>query len=480
VPQPGHSAPSSARGFVERFAELRRAEAGALAILDADAGRSVTRDQLARHADAVAERFARQLPGARAVVAVQLPNGAPLVASVLACWQVGAVPMPVDHEVAPAALAELCAATGAALVVRPDATGTDVRLEAPAPGAANVPLPPDAALLKVTSGTTGEPRAVVVAGAALAAGVEQIVRTMRLEPHDRNLVTIPLAHSYAFDNVVLTLLRDGMPAVLSRDLTPRRLLAVARDAAVTVLPTVPFLLDVLARSAQGGTLPRLRVVISAGAPLPQSARERFAATFGVRPRTFYGSTECGGIAFDREGAADLAEGCVGTPLDGVLVTLDEQDEDGVGRVRVHSTSTASAYHPAGSGGEVELGDGEFLTADLGSFDVRGRLQLVGRVREVVNVGGRKVYPVEIERVIRAVPGVRDVAVTGVARSEVAGALRAVVAAEPHVTRDDVVAACEHALARYKVPRTIELVADLPRTARGKLDRRALDAQDRIG
>lgn len=467
--------------FVERFAALRRAQPDAASILDADADRVVTRDVLAREADALAERLARSTTHAQkpAIVAIQLPNGAPLIAAVLACWQADLVPMPVDHDVAPAALAQLCRTVGASLVVRsgevPDRPLAIEPLEHDAHA-----LAPDTALLKVTSGSTGEPRAVALTSAALEVGVAQIVATMGLEPADRNLVTIPLAHSYAFDNVVLTLLRDGMPAVLSRDLTPRRLLAVARDARVTVLPTVPFLLDVLARSAHVG-LPDLRLVISAGAPLPVAARERFAAAFGVRPRTFYGSTECGGIAFDREGTSEVPEGCVGTPLEGVRVVLEQPDEDGVGRVRVLSRSTATGYHPAGSGGGgVELGGGSFLTADLGALDGRGRLRLVGRVRDVVNVGGRKVCPVEVERVIRSVPGVRDAVVTGVARSPVADALHAVVAAERHVTRDAIVAACERHLARYKVPRTIDLVDEIPRTARGKLDRRALDGRHPIG
>jgi len=465
--------------FVERFAELRRADAGALAILDADAARTVSRDDLARAAELLGGQAERALGGKRGVVAIQLANGAPFAAAVLACWQRGLVPMPVDHDVAPPALAELCRVAGARARVQAGADGTplvapiEVAGDRPALGAATV-------LLKVTSGSTGEPRAVALTADALVAGVAQIVSTMGLEPDDRNLVTIPLAHSYAFDNVLLTLLRDGMPAILARDLTPRRLLTVARDAGATVLPTVPFLIDVLGRAA-AGQVPTLRRVISAGAPLPALARERFAAALGVRPRTFYGATECGGIAFDRDGDAEVPEGCVGAPLDGVTIQLHESDDDGVGRIQVTSPSAARGYHPAsppaGAHDAVELGDGIFFTADLGRRDTRGRLHLVGRLRDVVNVGGRKVYPAEVERVIRSVPGVRDVVVTGVARSAVADALRAVVAADPGVRREDVARACERRLARYKVPRAIELVAELPRTGRGKLDRRALDARN---
>src|SRR5690606_7261197 len=143
-----------------------------------------------------------------------------------------------------------------------------------------------------------------------------------------------------------------------------------------------------------------RRVISAGAPLPASARERFAAALGVRPRTFYGATECGGIAFDREGDGSLPDGCVGTPLDGVRIVLEDADEDGVGRVCVRSASAARGYHPAPTGlaaDDVVLGNRRFRTADLARRDEHGQLHLVGRVLDVVHVGGRKGYPAEIER-----------------------------------------------------------------------------------
>jgi acyl-CoA synthetase (AMP-forming)/AMP-acid ligase II len=490
VPQPRsrrpRTPPRAARTLAARFAELRRARGDALAVLDADRRVTVTRDDLACAADRIGALLRAVPPGgARGIVAIQIPNGADFFASVLACWERDLVPMPVDHDVAAQAVIDLCHAVGASALLRVAAEGEIVAVPWRDAAGCAAALAPTTALLKVTSGTTGEPRAVALATAALEAGVAQIVSTMGLEPADRNLVTIPLAHSYAFDNVVLTLLRDGMPAILTRDLTPRRLLAVARDGAATVLPTVPFLIDVLGRAQRAGRAPALRRVISAGAPLPAVARERFARLFGVRPRTFYGATECGGIAFDRDGEGDLPDGTVGTPLDGVRVALLDRDEDGVGRVEVHSRSVADGYLPEraadlASANDVALVDGAFRTADLGRLDERGRLCLVGRVHEVINVGGRKVYPAEVERVIRDVPGVLDVVVSGVARSAVADALRAVVAAEPHVSREDVAAACARRLARYKVPRSIEIVRELPRTGRGKIDRRALDARYPIG
>lgn len=477
MPQPPTSPrPSPARALAAAFAAVRRQDPGALAILDSDRKRRIVRDDLAREAETAGHLLDGFAPGT--ILAVQLPNGAAFFAAILACWQRDLVPMPVDHDVAAPALDELCRSTGAAAVLHADAEERLLVRAAAREDSRTVLMPVGVALLKVTSGSTGEPRAVVLEADALLAGVGQIVSTMQLEPGDRNLVTIPLAHSYAFDNVVLTLVRDGMAVLLARDLTPRRLLSVAREAGATVLPTVPFLIDVLARAKPGGSLPSLRRVISAGAPLPTIARERFAAAFGVRPRTFYGATECGGIAFDRDGDGEMPDGCVGAPLDGVRLALEDADDDGIGRVCVASASAAVGYlpEPMADGGEDVLARGRFRTADLGRLDARGRLHLVGRVHDVVNVGGRKVYPAEVERAIRTVPGVLDVVVTGVARSAVADALRAVVAAEPQVTRAQIAAACEQRLARYKVPRSIELVAELPRTGRGKIDRRALDAR----
>lgn len=475
------SAGPAAGALASAFDRLRRVDGDALAILDSDRRRRLTRDELARLADAIGallDGFA-----ACSIVAVQLPNGAEMVASILACWQRGIVPLPIDHDVAAPALDELCRAAGASAVLHADVAERMLVSAAARDDGGPITLPAGIALLKVTSGSTGEPRAVALAASALLAGVEQIVSTMQLTPADRNLVTIPLAHSYAFDNVILTLFRDGMPAILARDLTPRRLLSVARESAATVLPTVPFLIDVLARATSSGGLPALRRVISAGAPLPAAARERFAAAFGVRPRTFYGATECGGIAFDREGDGALPDGCVGAALDGVRIAIEEATEDGIGRVVVHSASAATSYHPDFAPDDASdadvLGAGRFRTADLGTTDAAGRLHLVGRVHDVVNVGGRKVYPAEVERVIRSVPGVLDVVVTGVARTAVADGLKAVVAAEAHVTRADVAAACEQRLARYKVPRAIEIVPALPRTGRGKIDRRALESRSLI-
>jgi len=449
-----------------RFEELHRAAPETLAVLDVDGGRTLTREGLARLVDSVAGAVRAAASPAR-VVAVQAPNGPELIAMVLAAWREGLVPLPIDRERGVGEIEALARGLGIETVLR-GATMERHRVE----GVSTPPdLPPDVAVLKLTSGSTGEPRAVAVGEDALASGVSQICSTMGIGPDDRNLTTVPLAHSYAFDNILGTLVTLGTPAVLVTDLVPRRLFSVTRGTGVTVWPAVPLLLDVLSRSGAAGEAPlgSLRLVISAGAPLAAATRERFAKRFHLRPRTFYGATECGGIAFDREGTADVPEGCVGRPLDGVSIELVDA-EDGVGRIHVASASVAAGTFPVATG---EIGPGSLLASDLGRLDGEGRLHLLGRVGEFVKIHGHKVHPIEVERVLRAIPGVRDAVVVPWARSRASEGLRAVVAAGDEVDRATIVRACERALPSYKVPRSIEIRPELPRNERGKLERSRL-------
>ena len=491
----GRTIAADGRSLFASFERLCRVGGGAVALFDASTGSSCSRSRLAALVETASRTIAQQGLGAGGtrVAALQLPNGADLIALILACWRDGIVPMPFDAQMPAAAVDGLCRRIGASVLLRGEslAAFSPASPEADERGqASSGELPSGTALLKVTSGSSGEPRAVAVTAGALAAGVAQIMSTMGIGEGDVNLVTVPLAHSYAFDNVVLPLALHGVRAVLTRDLVPRHLLATARAARATVFPAVPFLLGLLARTPGDATdLPDLRLVISAGAPLPFSTRESFAARFGVRPRNFYGATECGGIAFDREGKADLPEGCVGRPLDGVTLELEPADDatqaeenpgGTLGRIVVRSRSVAAGYVAApleaadADSSDTCFARGGFVTADLGRLDGDGRLHLVGRASEVINVGGRKVFPAEVERVIRDVTGVRDVVVLGMTRSPTAAALRAVVVAAPGTERSSIAAACRARLAAHKVPRLIELRDEIPRNARGKVDRSRLD------
>ena len=155
---------------------------------------------------------------------------------------------------------------------------------------------------------------------------------MGLRGSDRLLTAIPLSHSYGFTSLALTALVRGLPLVLPADRGPLAPLVAAEKLGATVFPTVPAYLQALLRMSVPPALPGVvRLVISAGAVLPPAVAERFRTTYGRPVHAFYGSSECGGITYDREGGA-AERGTVGTPVEGVRVSIAalEPNDDGEG------------------------------------------------------------------------------------------------------------------------------------------------------
>ncbi len=452
--------------FAALFDELVRRAPGALAILEPGRG-ELSRDGLAQAARAV-ERCLGVRGGG--VIPIWVRRPAEVIVRTLAVWRTGGVPLLLDATLPFDRARALAAACGAE--VWPATVSDAVVLEdLPPTGAAPAA---ECVLLKMTSGSTGDLRAVQLTASALEIGLANIATTMGRVEADRNLVTIPLTHSYGFDNVVLGLLGRGLAAVCVADPVPRAILAAARETLATVWPGVPAQLSALARMpADAGSAGSLRLVISAGAPLAKPVREAFATRFGLRPANFYGSTECGGICFDVPDGAPLAEGRVGRPLSGVRIRLDEPDHRGIGRVIVESGSVALGFHGSSATSDALLEPGRLRTGDLGWLDEAGRLHLAGRIDDQINIGGRKVHPGQVERVIREIEGIRDVAVLGITTPAGRSELWAWVETGDALSVERISAHCAKRLAPHERPRQVRIVAELPRDGRGKLDRNAL-------
>ena len=346
-------------------------------------------------------------------------------------------------------------------------------------------------VIKLTSGSTGAPRGIVTPVEALLADDEALSATMGLTDRDRLLAAIPFSHSYGLSSLVVPALARGRTLVVPGEDGPFGPLAAAVAAEATVFPTVPAYLAGLLRLDEPPPLPRsLRLVMTAGAPLPAETSARFRARTGRPVHVFYGASECGGICYDREGGA-AERGTVGAPVEGVRVELepaggaagegptgeDSSDEDRGLRVAVRSPAVAAGYLPKP---DPSLGGGRFLTEDL-AVRRGGELALVGRLDDVINVRGKKVNPREVEAVLRGLAAVEDVAVFAAPAARTGGngacepAVRAVIAcAAGTLTREAVLSWCRDRLADHKRPRSVVLVERLPRTERGKLDRAALD------
>lgn len=330
----------------------------------------------------------------------------------------------------------------------------------------------DAALLKLTSGSTGAPKLTLTTEAHLLADVEQITVGMGIGPRTRQLGVIPLSHSYGFSNLVLPLLVQGSPLLLQPGFVPAEAAANSAAFGVETWAGVPFMFEHVARHVTAPFPSTLRTVISAGARLDADVVEAFHRATGRKVHSFYGSSETGGICYDATDTLS-AEVSVGRPLGATTVTLREEADapPGSGRVVVRGPAVVDGY--AGGADADAFDEGAFVTSDYGRFTADGQLVLTGRATTVVNVAGRKVVPGEVEAAIRAVPGIRDVMVLGVQDDRRGQTLGACVVASQRITPVSLRSALSAGLASYKLPRVVVQVDALPLTPRGKPDRQAI-------
>jgi acyl-CoA synthetase (AMP-forming)/AMP-acid ligase II len=329
----------------------------------------------------------------------------------------------------------------------------------------NAPRP---VLLKLTSGTTAAPRAIRFRSEQLLADCIQICDTMGITSDDVNFGVIPLSHSYGFSNLVTPLLVRGVAMVLSRDRMPRAVLDDLAATGATVFPGMPVFYQAFCEMENAPPLPKLRLCISAGAPLPLEVARKFRDKFQRSIHSFYGSSECGGICYDRQARLEEA-GFVGPPMDGVKIELLEPNVFS-SRIRIQSAAAGDGYFPEPD--PEKLGDGFFMPDDVLSRSGDG-FRIVGRLSDVINVAGKKVNPAEVEAELMRFDGVRAAVVFGresVLRNE---EVAACVAASDNVREAELLEFCRGRLSGWQVPKRIFFVEEIPVNERGKINRREL-------
>jgi acyl-CoA synthetase (AMP-forming)/AMP-acid ligase II len=427
------------------------------------------------------------------VVATCCANRAELVPLMLAVWSAGAALAPLNSLLTPGEQEPILAA------LRPRVVVSDDLEFLPGPGVAPARrVDPGTALILHTSGTTAQPKAVELSAANLVGAIESVLRLIRQgtparETADRgapNLVVFPLSHLAGMFNTLLALYNDREILLMRRfevgpfvDLVERH-----RIPSVILNPTMVYMLCDAPDSADE-RLRSLRFVRSGSARLSPILSERFHERFGVAVLNCYGQTETAGEVIgwtvpDLPRAAEKL-GSVGRPHHGVSVrfvdeTLADVPAGEVGELCVKAPFIMAGYLDTDVTEDGFLTDGSLRTGDLGYLDGDGFVWLVGRRKEIVNCGGYKVLPEEVEEALRSHPDVADVMVAGVADDRLGEVPWAfVVPRNGDGPGDELSAALvRHArerLARYKLPRGVQFVDDLPRNATGKLMRsRAAD------
>src|SRR5437763_4636681 len=287
------------------------------AVFDATGRIARTFRDIEGHARAFEAKMDKLLPGA--VVAVQIGNHEDWPAVFIACLRKQLVVLPLDESIGEQqrdAALEICGASAVMSVV-PGGNSPEIiwlsAAEAKADWGENVP-----SLLKLTSGTTAAPRAIRFRSHQLLADCNQICDTMGISGNDLNFGVIPVSHSYGFSNLLTPLIARGVPLVLSRDRTPRAVLADLARTGATVFPGTPVFYQAFCDMGDVPPLPKVRLYISAGAPLSSAVAKSFFEKFRQPIHSFYGASECGGICYDRCGTK-FEDGLVGQRLYGVVV-----------------------------------------------------------------------------------------------------------------------------------------------------------------
>jgi acyl-CoA synthetase (AMP-forming)/AMP-acid ligase II len=323
------------------------------------------------------------------------------------------------------------------------------------------PLPSRLVHLKLTSATTGKPRLVAFTASQLMADCDNIVQTMGLRADWPNLAVISLAHSYGFSNLILPLLLHGIPLILVGSGLPEALRQAAESRDAVTLAAVPALWQTW---HEAGAIPRnVRLAISAGAPLPLTLEKAVLDARDLKLHNFYGSSECGGIAYDGSDEVRADSSCVGTPLHNVKVqTADD------GCVEIHSAAVGETYWPEAG---PELASGVFRTSDVGQLK-NGAVYLSGRSTDQINVAGRKVLPETIEAVLSAHPQVRACLAFGVPSvdNQRGETIVACVVGKGAVPGESLRQFALAHLAAWQVPREWWFVETLEVNGRGKLSR----------
>ena len=424
------------------------------------------------HARAFEAKMDKLLPGA--VVAVQIGNHEDWPAVFIACLRKQLVVLPLDQSIGEQqrdAALEICRASALVSAVPGENSPQIIRLrtaDTTADWGENVP-----SLLKLTSGTTAAPRAIRFRSHQLLADCNQICDTMDISDDDLNFGVIPVSHSYGFSNLLTPLIARGVPMVVSRDRTPRAVLADLARTGATVFPGTPAFYQAFCDIGDVPPLPKLRLCISAGAPLSSAVAKKFFEKFKQPIHSFYGASECGGICYDRHGTT-FEDGLVGQPMQGVEVELIDPTES-ASQIRVRSAAVSDGYFPEPD--DQKLGNGVFVPDDLLERH-DSALKIVGRISDVINVAGKKVNPAEVEAHLLRFKGVRQAVVfgrptgAGLRNEEVA----ACVLASPDVSESDLLRFCRTALSGWQVPKRIFIVDIIPTNERGKISRRELARQ----
>ncbi len=341
----------------------------------------------------------------------------------------------------------------------------------------------DTLTLLYTSGTTGRPKGAELTHNYFYWSSVSIMSTLGISVGHTSLVALPLFHIGGLGSLSWGI-HQGIKVVLQRSFDPQRLLEQVQEEKVSGFGSVPTMLDLLKlvpdfEKYDWGSVQTIMVY---AAPVPVTLLEEYAAS-GIEVRQLYGLTELNtGTALDAESAVARAGSC-GKPFFHTEVRV--VDEKGIdvapnvkGEVLMRAPNVMKGYWGRPEATAETIIDGWLHTGDIACLDEDGFLYIMDRKKDMIISGGENIYPAEIEDCLLRNPQVADVAVIGFAHEKWGEAVRAVVVPKPGkaLTEEGLIEWCQDQMGKFKIPKSVIITDDIPRTPTGKILKRVLREQ----
>ncbi|MBI2485361.1 MAG: acyl--CoA ligase [Deltaproteobacteria bacterium] len=337
----------------------------------------------------------------------------------------------------------------------------------------------DEVIYLYSTGSTGKPKRVARTHFNLIALADNHSQTVNWTEEDRILFSVPFSHTYGFGNFI-SAVKVGASIYSLAEFNRNKVIDLIEREYITVFPTVPFMLSALAETflSKPRNLSSLKLVISAGAPLPKETSYKFHNKFGIYPRQLYGSTETGVISINLSNDIESKLDSVGRPVKNVKVVIFKEDGsrgeiNEIGEIAVKCPSMTTGYHGLPEETKMAFKNGYYFTGDLGRIDEEGYIYIVGRKKLFINISGNKVDPSEVETLLLQHPKVREAAILGVKDRQGNEMVKAVIVSKSHMETKEVYEFFKGRISDFKIPRIIEFREEIPKSPTGKVLREYL-------
>ena len=353
----------------------------------------------------------------------------------------------------------------------------------------------DDVLYQYSSGSTGKPKRISRTQKNLYYEARNFAETAQVNSNDNILCVVPLYHAHGLGNCLLaatcngaTLVileqfkQKGMPVEVPFVFKVPKILDLIETEKITIFPGVPYIFKAMAEypTRERSDLSTVRLCFSAGNFLEKDIFDKFLKGFGVPIRQLYGCTEAGAICLNLDENYQETWNSVGVPLKNVEIEISDDDGNElavgtIGEVVINSPTLTKEYYNQPELNQQAFKDGAFFTGDLGKFDAAGRLYITGRKKILIDTGGRKVDPIEVEAILASHPKIQEAVVVGVKEHHSGEIVKAVIVAnEPEkFPEPEIFSYCQEHLAEFKVPKIVEFRHEIPKSPLGKILRKHL-------